>query len=380
MEKRRELVPKPHRSCTPRLFSRDMSDSTPLSLISNPLLSELNLDRSSNGIQAYLIGLSSYLPEKILTNGELEQIVNTSDEWIKTRTGIAQRHIAQTDESTSDMAIIAAKSCLSSAGLAPCDVQLIIVATMTPDYPCPSTAGIVADALGCTRAGCFDLQAACSGFIYSLATAKAFVASGAFDHVMVICSEKMSSVIDYSDRNTCVLFGDGAVACLVTNSKGGWRLLKSDLGSDGSGAVHLRIPSGGAREPTSKTTFADRRHFLKMNGKEVYKQAIRRMQQVCKSCLIANGLELAQIDWLIFHQANARIIDALVEKLGIDRSKLVSNLERVGNTSAASIPLLLGEIELRVQKGEYALLSSFGAGFSWAAAILQRAEADDPKI
>ncbi len=356
-----------------------MSDSLPFPRISNHLFSEQNLDRTANGIQSYLIGLSSYLPEKILTNGHFEQIVNTSDEWIKTRTGIAQRHIARKDESTADMAMIAAKSCLFSAGLAPCDVQLIIVATMTPDYPCPSTAGIVADALGCTRAGCFDLQAACSGFIYSLATAKAFVSSGAFDHVLVICSEKMSSVIDYSDRNTCVLFGDGAAACLVTSSKGGWRLLKSDLGSDGSGAQHLKIPSGGAKEPTSQTTFADKRHFLKMNGKEVYKHAIRRMQQVCKSCLIANGLELKQIDWLIFHQANARIIDALVEKLGINRSKLVSNLERVGNTSAASIPLLLGEIEPTARTGDFALLSSFGAGFSWAAAILQRVEADDLK-
>lgn len=321
---------------------------------------------------AYLAGLSSYLPKGILTNQDLEKMVDTNDQWIQTRTGIRQRHIAAPDEATSDMAIFAGRTCLQKVQKNPLDVQLVILATMTGDSPCPATASIVASALGCLNAGCFDLQAACSGFIYSLSTAKAFIQSGQYKTILLIASEKMSSVVDYTDRNTCILFGDGAAACLVSSVQGEWLIADTQLGSDGSGAFYLSIPGGGSKEPASADSFSQKRHFLKMEGKEVFKHAVRRMQQVCQKCLKENHLTPEQIRWLVCHQANERIIDALVQKMGFCSKSAVKNLDRLGNTSAASIPLALREIESNAIKDQLALLASFGAGFSWAAALLKR--------
>ncbi len=322
---------------------------------------------------SYIIGLGSYVPEKILSNQELETIVETSDAWILARTGMRERRMAAHGEDTSTMGAKAAECALRNAGVQPEQIQLIIFATMTPDLPCPPSAGFVQSSLGCANAGTFDLQAACSGFVYALSCARAFVESNIYQHILIICSEKMSAVVDYTDRDTCVLFGDGAAACVVGNQPKGWRVLDGQLGSDGSGWEHLAIRSGGSRHPTSAMTLKERSHFLKMNGKEVFKHAVRRMGQVSEECIAKCRLEKGEIDWLVCHQANWRIMEAVAQRLQMPINKVVRNIERLGNTSAASIPLALAELQddERLKGGDIALLSAFGAGFNWGAIAMR---------
>lgn len=318
---------------------------------------------------SYIIGLGSYVPEKILSNRDLEDMVETSEAWITSRTGMRERRIASHLDDTSKMGTWAAQRALSSAKVQPDQIQLIICATMTPDFLCPATASLIQAALDCPNAGTFDLQAACSGFVYAVSCARAFVTSGIYKYVLVVCSEKMSSVIDYTDRDTCVLFGDGAAACVVSDTPMGWHLLGGQLGSDGNQWKHLTIPAGGSQNPSNENTVKERGHFLKMNGREVFKHAVRRMGQVSEECIANCRLNREEIDWLVCHQANWRIMEALAVRLHVPVSKVVNNIERMGNTSAASIPLALCELQqdARLKVNQIALLTAFGAGFNWGA-------------
>lgn len=324
--------------------------------------------------KARIIGLGSYLPEKILTNQDLEKMVETSDEWIVSRTGMKERRIAGSTEFSSDMGTAAAKIALEKTSISPEEIDLILLATMSPDYPSPSTAAIVQTMLGAKNAAAMDIQAACSGFLYGLSTAKAYVESGLYRNVLVIAAEKMSSVIDYTDRNTCVLFADGAAAAVITGDGMGLSIDTICLGSDGSLAELLMIPAGGARHPTSQETLANRMHFLKMNGRELFKHAVRRMCNAATNCLNQAGVTQAQISWVVPHQANVRIIDAIASNLNIPSEKMYQTLHKYGNTSASSIAIALDELtkEHELASGEQILLVAFGGGLTWGAALLTK--------
>jgi 3-oxoacyl-[acyl-carrier-protein] synthase-3 len=323
--------------------------------------------------KARIIGTGSYLPERILTNHDLEQMVETTDEWIFTRTGMKERRIARSDEFTSDMGAEAARSALTNASLSAEDIDFILVATLTPDYLCPSTACLIQQAIGAKRAGAVDIQAACTGMIYALAIAKSFVETGLYKNVLVIASEKLSSVTDYKDRSTCVLFGDGASACVVSSKGKGLLVSGLCLGADGEQAQLLSLPAGGCRMPATSETLEARKHYLQMAGNEVFKHAVRRMESACKECLCAAGLTEQQISWLIPHQANIRIIDAIAKRFEhLPSDRIFKTVHKYGNTSASSVGIALDE--LRRQKtfcsGEHILLTAFGAGLTWGAVIL----------
>lgn len=319
-----------------------------------------------------ILGLGFYLPKKVLTNADLEKTVETSDEWIRTRTGIRERRIAAEGENTSDLAVEAAKMALQNAKLTPADIDLILVATMTPDMPCPATACIVQKKLGASQAAATDVSAACSGFLYGLVMGQQFVASGTYKHVLVIGAEVLSRVVDWTDRSTCVLFGDGAGAAVLGPTTQG-QILATHLGSDGSGADLLKVPAGGVAQPASNESVAARGHFLKMNGTEVFKHAVRAMADACLKVVKKAGLTPEQIACVIPHQANIRIIEAVVERAGIPIEKVYLNVDRYGNMSAASTIVAFCEAvrDGRVKKGDYALLVAFGAGLTWGSAILK---------
>ena len=319
-----------------------------------------------------IAGWGKYLPDRVVPNAELEHLVDTTDEWIRARTGIGERRIAAPEESTCSLAVQAARPALERAGVAPEDVDLIIVATCTPDYASmPATASLVQHALGASRAGAFDLNAVCSGFLYGLATGCQFILSGAHQTVLVIGAEVFSRILDWTDRSTCVLFGDGAGAVVLrpTDEPGG--LLSFVLGSDGSGACALYVPAGGSREPASAESVAERRHYVKMQGREVFRFAARVLPESTIKALELAHLTTDDVDLLIPHQANTRIIDAALRRLRLEDSVVFSNLARYGNTSAASIPVALCEAvdEGRVKSGDTLVLSGFGAGLSWGTAV-----------
>jgi len=325
-------------------------------------------------LKAGFLGTGSYLPEKILTNKDLEKIVDTNDEWIQTRTGIKQRHMAAPDQSTSDMATEAAKRALKAAGLEAKDLDLIIVATITPDMPTPATACFVQSKLGASQAAAFDLSAACSGFVYGLTLAKTLVESGAFKHILLIGAEKLTSFVDWKDRNTCVLFGDGAGAAIIgAVPEGKHQILSSFISANGNEADLLKIPGGGCRLPTSEKSVADRMHYLKMEGKEIFKIAVKVMTEATLEALKRAGLTLSQVSLLIPHQANIRIIQAIGERLEAPPEKLFVNLDMVGNTSAASVIIALDEAirTHKIQEGQYLVLVAFGAGTTLASAALK---------
>jgi 3-oxoacyl-[acyl-carrier-protein] synthase-3 len=323
---------------------------------------------------ARIKALGSYLPAQVLSNRDLEQKVDTSDEWIVSRTGIAERRLAAEGEGACEMGVEAAKKALQAAGLAAGDVDLILVATMSPDYISPSTATLIQHALKCERAASFDLQAACSGYLYALATAKAFVESGMYRCVLVVATEKLSSFVNYRDRNTCVLFGDGASAFVVAASGPGLAIKETVLGSDGEQAQLLFIPAGGSRCPASLASVQAEQHYIAMNGKEVFKHAVRRMEMAAIECLEKAGLSLPQIDWLVPHQANIRIIEALAKRFDMSLQRVQQTVHKYGNTSASSLGIALDELcsEGKVQEGQHILLVAFGAGLTWGGAILQR--------
>jgi 3-oxoacyl-[acyl-carrier-protein] synthase-3 len=320
-----------------------------------------------------IAGVGSYLPERILTNAELEKMVDTTDEWIMARTGIRERHIAREDEATSDMAAVAARRALEKAGVPPEAVQLIIVATVTPDMPFPSTACFVQHRIGATEAFCFDMEAACSGFLYALKVGKRFVASGLLDTVLVIGAEKLSCVTDWQDRGTCVLFGDGAGAAVLRPREQGRGLMSSYMGSDGSLVDLLNIPGGGSRNPAGERSLANRLHYMKMNGREVFKNAVRCMCDSGQRVLAKAGMTIEEVDCVIPHQANMRIIQAIAERLGTSLDRFYINLERVGNMSAASVPVALDQAvsEGRIKRGDTVLTVAFGGGFTWGATLLE---------
>jgi 3-oxoacyl-[acyl-carrier-protein] synthase III len=319
-----------------------------------------------------IAGWGKYLPDRIMPNAELAQLVDTSDEWIRARTGIGERRIAAPEETTCSLAVEAARDALHKAQVQPADLDLVIVATCTPDYAnMPATASLVQHALGATRAGAFDLNAVCSGFLYGLATGSQFIATGAYRSVLVIGADVFTRILDWQDRSTCVLFGDGAGAVVLRASDTPGGLLSFVLGSDGSGACSLYVPAGGSRQPATAETVAERAHYVKMQGREVFRFATRVLPESVQQALEAAHLSTDDVDLLIPHQANTRIIDHAMRRLQIDQSSVFSNVERYGNTSAASIPVALCEAieEGLVQPGSTVVMSGFGAGLSWGTAV-----------
>lgn len=323
---------------------------------------------------ATITAIAAYLPEKVLSNSDLEKMVDTSDEWIVTRTGIQERRMAHSEEFPSSMGAKAALLALEKAGLKATEVDAILCATMTPDFLTPSTAALIQSTLGATKACCLDIQAACSGFLYGLSIAKGWVESGMYKNVLVIASEKNSAFVDYTDRNTCVLFGDGSGACLVQPSGKGYEIRHICLGADGAESQLFCIPAGGSRQPASAKTHEDRHHYMKMDGKEVFKHAVRRMEASAKECLDSTGIAEADITWLIPHQANIRIIEAISKRFNIPWERTLRTIHKYGNTSAATIPIALAELDEHnaPQKGEHLLLTAFGAGLTWGSSLLTK--------
>jgi 3-oxoacyl-[acyl-carrier-protein] synthase-3 len=320
-----------------------------------------------------ITGVGSYVPDRILSNADLEKLVETTDEWITSRTGIKERRIAAEGETTSDMATAAARKALERAGVTAADLDLIIVATITPDMPFPSTACLVQYRLGASRAAAFDIEAACSGFVYALDIGSHFVASHTYNTVLVIGAEKMSSVVDWKDRNTCVLFGDGAGAAVLQNRPEGHGLLTTCLGSDGAKAGLLEVRGGGSACPATAKSVAEGMHFLRMDGKETFKNAVNAMVTAATEALERCGLTIQQIRCIIPHQANQRILSAVAERLGAGPDQVFSNVDRYGNTSAASVAIALDEAvgAGRINRGDLVLLVVFGAGLTWGAAVIE---------
>jgi 3-oxoacyl-[acyl-carrier-protein] synthase-3 len=327
-----------------------------------------------NGRYAQITGWGMCVPEKILTNNDLAEVVETTDEWIVTMTGIKERRVASGErETTASLGIRAAREALLVAGLAPAQINMVIVATATPEYVFPSTASLIQDALGASAAGAFDLSAGCSGFIYALSVAANTVRSGAAEHVLVVGSETLSRITDWTDRNTCVLFGDGAGAVIVSSCPERCGVLATELGSDGSGGELLIVPGGGSRCPASHESISDRSHYIKMNGREVFRFATTVMPKATEGVIRKVGWRSADLTLIIPHQANTRIIQASAKRLGLPMEKFFINLERYGNTSAASIPIALVEAISagQIKPGDKLVLVGFGAGLTWAAAAVQ---------
>lgn len=321
-------------------------------------------------ITAAITAVQGYLPKDVMTNQDLAKIVDTSDEWIRTRTGITERRIMKKGAS-SDMAVEAVNALLTKKGIDPLEIELVILATVTPDYPFPSTANVVCDKVGMTNAWGYDLIAACSGFIYALQTGAKFIESGTHKKVLVIGVDKMSSIIDYQDRTTCVIFGDGAGVVLLEPNTEGMGIQDAILRSDGSGRKYLIQPAGGSAKPASIQTVEEREHFVKQEGKSVFKFAVTNMAEVSAEIMEKNHLKSEDIDWLVPHQANLRIIDATAERMGLPKEKVMVNIQKYGNTTAGTLPLCLWDWEKQLKKGDNLILSAFGGGFTWGAIYLK---------
>jgi 3-oxoacyl-[acyl-carrier-protein] synthase-3 len=325
------------------------------------------------GRSCSISGVGSYVPERIVTNADLEKLVDTSDEWIVSRTGIKARRVAATHQFTSDLASRAAIRAMRKAGVKAEEIDLIIVATITPDMPFPSTACIVQQKINAYRAAAFDIEAACSGFIFALEIGQQFIMSRTYNTVLVIGAEKLSSIVDWTDRNTCVLFGDGAGAAILQNRPNSHGLLTACMGSDGQKADLLSMPGGGSRCPASAESVAAGLHFLRMDGKETFKNAVQAMNTAAQESLRRCEIDISQIKCIIPHQANRRIIDAVSERLGAKPEQVFVNLDKYGNTSAASVAIALDEVveTKRIQRGDLILLIVFGAGLTWGAAVIE---------
>jgi len=320
-----------------------------------------------------IIGTGSYTPPRVLTNFDLEKMVDTSDEWIRTRTGIVERRIAEPDVPTSQLALLSAQRALESAQVEAGQLDLIIVATVTPDMFFPCTASLLQQELGAGYAAGFDMLVGCTGFVYGCAVAREMIGVGRYEHALIIGAETLSKIADWEDRNTCVLFGDAAGAAILGPVEEGHGILTYSLGNDGTNADALKIPAGGSLMPTSEETVANRLHYLTMNGPEVFKFAVRAMAHSSLEVVERAGLSMSDVDLVIPHQANLRIIDAAAKRLNVPYERFVRNLESYGNTSAASIPLALDE-EVRggrIKSGDHVLLSSFGAGLSWGSMLVR---------
>jgi 3-oxoacyl-[acyl-carrier-protein] synthase-3 len=321
-------------------------------------------------ITAAITGVQGYLPDNIVTNDDLAKFVDTSDEWILSRTGISERRIMK-DGASSDMAAAAVTQLLAKKGIDPLEIELVILGTVTPDYPFPSTANVVCDKVGMKNAWGFDLIAACSGFIYALSTGAQFIESGKHKKVLVIGVDKMSSIVDYEDRTTCIIFGDGAGVVLLEPNNEGLGVLDSILRSDGSGRQYLIQPAGGSVMPASHQSVEERLHYVKQEGKAVYKFAVTNMAEVSAEIMEKNNLTSEDVDWLVPHQANLRIIDATANRMGLPKEKVMINIQKYGNTTAGTLPLCLWDYESQLKKGDTLILSAFGGGFTWGAVYLK---------
>lgn len=324
-------------------------------------------------IRSKITGLGSYLPERRLTNADLEKIVDTSDEWIRTRTGIIERRIIESGMGCTDMAVEASRKAMEMAGLEADAIDLIIFGTVTPDYRLPSASCILQKKMGMKNAGTFDIAAACAGFIHGLSVADAYIQMGKFKNILVIGAEALSTVTDYADRNTCVLFGDGAGAAVVTASTGDSGILSTFIKSDGNQAELLWIREGGSLVPVHKLKDNTKNVYIEMNGSEVFKHAVRQMADASLKSLISAGLTSSDVTWLIPHQANMRIMDATAKRLEIPREKVFVNIEKYGNTSAASVPIAMDEAyrEGKLKDGDIILITAFGGGLTWASAVVK---------
>lgn len=323
-------------------------------------------------IKAAITGVHGYVPEYILTNEELSRMVDTSDEWITTRTGIKERHILRGDGlGTSDMAVEAVRGLFQKTGTSPGEIDLVICATVTPDMTYPATANIIADKAGIRNAFGFDLNAACSGFIYALTTAARYVESGMYKKVLVVGADKMSSIVDYSDRATCVIFGDAAGAVLLEPSRNGYGIIDSILRSDGSGRVHLHQKAGGSVRPASHETVDAKEHFVYQEGQAVFKFAVTNMADVSVEIMKKNNLKSEDINWLVPHQANLRIIEATARRMGINKDQVMINIQRYGNTTNGTIPMCLYEWENQLKAGDNIVLAAFGGGFTWGSVYIK---------
>ena len=325
---------------------------------------------------AGIIGIGCYLPEKKLTNQDLEKMVDTSDAWITERTGIKTRHIAAPDQATSDLAYEAAIRALTDADTKPEELDLIIVATESPDYKYPSTACLLQARLGAKNAAAFDLSAGCSGFVYGLGIGSQSIVSGLYKKILLVGAETLSRITDWTDRNTCVLFGDGAGAAVLGRVEEGYGVLSLDLGADGSGGSHLIQPAGGSRKPTTHETVDAHEHLIHMDGQDVFKFAARRMPYACRKVLQKAGMTIDDVALLVPHQANLRIIDNAIDRLKIDRDRVWINIDKHGNMSAACVPVCLTEAQEagRLKKGDNVILVAFGAGLTWAGALVKWAK------
>jgi 3-oxoacyl-[acyl-carrier-protein] synthase-3 len=323
-------------------------------------------------ITAAITAVGKYVPEYVLTNKELESYVETNDEWITSRTGIKERRILKGEGlGTSFMAIKASEDLIKKSNIDPKEIDLVIVATATPDLPIASTAAYVATEIGATNAFGYDLQAACSSFLYGMSTASAYIASGRYKKVLLIGADKMSSIIDYSDRATCIIFGDGAGAVLFEPNNEGLGLQDEYLRSDGVGRDFLRIEAGGSQMPTTAETVANKKHFVYQEGKTVFKYAVSNMADVAEKMLTRNNLTEPDIQWLVAHQANKRIIEATAKRVGVPAEKVMINIHKYGNTTSATLPLLLADYESQLKKGDNLIFAAFGGGFTWGAAYLK---------
>lgn len=322
-------------------------------------------------ITAAITGVEGYLPERVLTNQDLEKMVDTTDEWITTRTGIKTRRILEDGKGTSDMGAEAVKKLLAKKGIAPEEIDLLICATVTPDHTFPATANIISDKAGLTNAWSFDINAACSGFVYALTTGSQFIESGKYKKVIVVGADKMSSIIDYEDRTTCIIFGDGGGAVLLEPNTEGYGVVDSVLKSDGAGKKHLFMPAGGSVMPASQETVEKRLHYVYQEGQPVFKAAVKNMADISVEIMERNNLGADDVDWLVPHQANLRIIDATANRMGLPKDKVMINIQKYGNTTAGTLPLCLWDWEKQLKKGDNLVLSSFGGGFTWGAIYLK---------
>ena len=325
-----------------------------------------------NKITAAITAVGSYVPDFVLSNQVLETLVDTNDEWITTRTGIKERRLLKEEgQGTSYMAIKAAQNLLEKANLDPKDIDLVIMATATPDMPVASTGVYVATEIGATNAFAFDLQAACSSFLYGMSAASAYITSGKYKKVLLIGADKMSSIIDYTDRATCIIFGDGAGAVLFEPNTEGLGLQEEILKSDGIGREFLKIEAGGSILPPSEETVKNKQHFVFQDGKTVFKYAVSGMADVSEKIMQRNNLSHDDINWLVAHQANRRIIDATANRMGLDEAKVLINIQKYGNTTSATLPLLLSDFENQLKKGDNIIFAAFGGGFTWGAIYLK---------
>ena len=324
-----------------------------------------------NRLRAAITAVGAYVPDYILTNQELETMVDTSDEWIRERTGVLERRILKGAHGSSFIAVKAIENLMSKYALDPEDIDMVICCTVTPDMVFPATANVISDQIGAKNAWGFDLSAACSGFLYGLSVASQFIETGRYKKIIVVGVDKMSSIIDYQDRNTCVIFGDGGGCVLVEPNESGYGIIAFMLYADGGGAKHLHMKAGGSVKPPSIETVQNREHYVYQEGQPVFKRAVVEMANASERIMKRNHLQSKDISWLVPHQANLRIIDACANRMGLDRSKVMINIEKYGNTTAGTLPLCLSDWESQLNVGDNIVLASFGGGFTWGAMYIR---------